>query len=120
VLDLDATDLPLHGYQEQRFFHGFYNHYCYLPLYIVCGDHLLGVRLRPSNIDASAGSLEEIGRIVQQIRQAWPKTRIILRADSGFCRDRLSRVKPEGWFIARCQDSRPRIGVSSAFATQPA
>jgi len=72
-----------------RSFHGFYNHYCYLPLYIVCGDHLLGVRLRPANIDASAGSREEIERIVGQIRQAWPATRIILRADSGFCRDSL-------------------------------
>ncbi len=89
VIDLDATDLPLHGHQEQRFFHGFYNHYCYLPLYIVCGEHLLGVRLRPANIDASAGSLEEIERIVGQIRQAWPDTRIILRADSGFCREAL-------------------------------
>jgi Transposase DDE domain group 1 len=89
VIDLDATDLPLHGHQEQRFFHGFYNHYCYLPLYIICGDHLLGVRLRPANMDASAGSLEEIERIVRQIRQAWPQTRIILRADSGFCRDSL-------------------------------
>jgi hypothetical protein len=89
VIDLDATDLPLHGHQEQRFFHGFYNHYCYLPLYIVCGEHLLGVRLRPANIDASAGSLEEIERIVGQIRQAWPNTRIILRADSGFCREAL-------------------------------
>ncbi len=89
VIDLDATDLPLHGHQEQRFFHGFYNHYCSLPLYIVCGEHLLGVRLRPANIDASAGSLEEIERIVGQIRQAWPDTRIILRADSGFCREAL-------------------------------
>lgn len=89
VIDLDATDLPLHGHQEQRFFHGFYNHYCYLPLYIVCGDHLLGVRLRPANIDASAGSLEEIERIVAQIRQAWLDTRIILRADSGFCREAI-------------------------------
>jgi hypothetical protein len=89
ILDLDATDLPVHGHQEQRFFHGFYNHYCYLPLYIVCGDHLLGVRLRPANIDASAGSLEEVQRIVLQIRQAWPDVKIILRADSGFCRDAL-------------------------------
>jgi hypothetical protein len=89
VIDLDATDLALHGHQEQRFFHGFYNHYCYLPLYIVCGEHLLGVRLRPANIDASAGSLEEIERIIEQIRQAWPNTRIILRADSGFCREAL-------------------------------
>jgi hypothetical protein len=89
VIDLDATDVAVHGHQEQRFFHGFYNHYCYLPLYIVCGEHLLGVRLRPANIDASAGSLEEIERIVRQIREAWPQVRIILRADSGFCRESL-------------------------------
>ena len=89
VIDLDTTDLPLHGHQEQRFFHGFYNHYCYLPLYLVCGDHLLGVRLRPANMDASAGALEEMERIVQQIRQSWPAVRIILRADSGFCREPL-------------------------------
>ena len=89
VIDLDATDLPVYGHQEKRFFHGFYNSYCYLPLYIVCGEHLLGVRLRASNIDASAGALEEIERIVTQIRQRWPQVRIILRADSGFCRDAL-------------------------------
>ena len=87
VLDLDATDTPLHGNQEARFFHGYYNHYCYLPLYIFCGDHLLCARLRPSNIDASAGSLEEVRRIVGQIRKRWPKVRIIWRADSGFCRE---------------------------------
>jgi hypothetical protein len=89
VLDLDATDTPLHGQQEARFFHGYYGHYCYLPLYVFCGDHLLCARLRPSNIDASAGSLEEVERIVRQIRARWPKTRIILRADSGFCREEL-------------------------------
>jgi Transposase DDE domain group 1 len=89
VLDLDATDTPLHGRQEARFFHGYYGHYCYLPLYIFCGDHLLCARLRPSNIDASAGSLEEMQRMVRQIRARWPKTRIILRADSGFCREEL-------------------------------
>ncbi len=89
VLDLDATDTPLHGRQEARFFHGYYGHYCYLPLYVFCGDHLLCARLRPSNIDASAGSLEEVQRIVQQIHARWPKTRIILRADSGFCREEL-------------------------------
>jgi len=89
VVDLDATDTPLHGRQEARFFHGYYNHYCYLPLYIFCGDQLLCARLRPSNIDASAGSLEEVQRIVTQIRKAWPHTRIILRADSGFCREEL-------------------------------
>jgi hypothetical protein len=89
VLDLDATDTPLHGKQEARFFHGYYNDYCYLPLYIFCGDQLLCARLRPSNIDASAGSLEEVQRIVGQIRKSWPKTEIILRADSGFCREEL-------------------------------
>jgi hypothetical protein len=89
VLDLDATDTPLHGRQEARFFHGYYGHYCYLPLYVFCADHLLCARLRPSNIDASAGSLEEVQRIVRQIRARWPKTRIILRADSGFCREEL-------------------------------
>ena len=89
VLDLDATDTPLHGRQEARFFHGYYGHYCYLPLYVFCGDHLLCARLRPSNIDASAGSLEEVQRIVRQIRVRWPQTRIILRADSGFCREEL-------------------------------
>jgi hypothetical protein len=89
VLDLDATDTPVHGYQEGRFFHGFYGDYCYLPLYIFCGDHLLCARQRSSNMDASAGSVDEITRIVSQIRQAWPEVRIILRADSGFCRDSL-------------------------------
>ncbi len=79
----------MHGHQEQRFFYGFYNHYCYLPLYIVCGDHLLGVRLRAANMGAGAGSLEEIERIVKQIRQSWPQVKIILRADSGFCREAL-------------------------------
>jgi len=89
ILDLDATDMPLYGNQEGRFFHGYYGHYCYLPLYIFCGDHLLCARLRSSNIDASAGSLQEVQRIVRQIRGRWPKTRIILRADSGFCREEL-------------------------------
>ena len=89
VLDLDATDTPLHGQQEGRFFHGYYGHYCYLPLYIFCGDHLLCARLRPSNQDASAGSSTELEQIVRQIRAQWPKVRIIVRADSGFCREEL-------------------------------
>lgn len=89
ILDLDATDDPLHGKQEGRFFHGYYGHYCYLPLYIFCGDHLLCARLRPSDIDASAGSVEEVERIVSWIRQSWPKVKILLRADSGFCREPL-------------------------------
>jgi hypothetical protein len=89
VLDLDATDTPLHGAQGGRFFHGYYGHYCYLPLYVFSGDHLLCARLRPSNIDASAGSVEEVARIVRQIRRRWPRTQILLRADSGFCREEL-------------------------------
>jgi hypothetical protein len=89
ILDLDATDDPLHGKQEGRFFHGYYGHYCYLPLYIFCGEFLLGARLRPSNIDASAGSVEELKRIVKQIRAVWPEVRILVRADSGFCREEL-------------------------------
>jgi len=91
VLDLDTTDVELHGSQEGRFFHGYYDKYCYLPLYVFCGEHLLGVRLREANIDASAGSVREIERIVGQIRAAWPTVRIILRGDSGFCRDELMR-----------------------------
>lgn len=89
TLDLDATDDPLHGAQEGRFFHGYYGHYCYLPLYIFAGDHLLCARLRTANRDASAGALEEVERIVAQLRAAWPSVEITLRADSGFCRDAI-------------------------------
>jgi hypothetical protein len=89
VLDLDATDDPIHGTQEGRFFHGYYGNYCYLPLYIFAGDFLLCAKLRTSNIDASSGALEEVQRIVSRIRARWPTTRILLRADSGFARDEL-------------------------------
>jgi Transposase DDE domain group 1 len=89
ILDLDATDDPIHGHQEGRFFHGYYDEYCYLPLYIFCGRHLLAAKLRRSNIDASAGAIEEIARIVAQIRRRWPRTRILLRGDSGFAREAL-------------------------------
>jgi hypothetical protein len=89
VLDLDATDDPVHGNQEGRFFHGYYREYCYLPLYIVCGEFVLCARLRSSNIDASAGALEEVQRIVLQIRQRWPRVEIILRGDGGFSRDTI-------------------------------
>ena len=89
ILDLVATDDPLHGHQEGRFFHGYYDCYCYLPLYVFCGRHLLAAKLRPSNIDASAGSVEEVARIVAQIRRRWPRTRILLRANSGFAREAL-------------------------------
>lgn len=89
VLDLDATDDPLHGNQEGRFFHGYYDGYCYLPLYIFCGRRLLCAKLRTANQDAAAGAQEEVERLVTRIRQSWPKTRIVLRADSGFARDAL-------------------------------
>jgi hypothetical protein len=89
VLDLDATDIPLYGHQPERFFHGYYDSYCYLPLYIFAGDQLLCARLRPANQDAAAGSLEEVSRIVKQLRERWPDVRIVLRADSGFCREEL-------------------------------
>jgi hypothetical protein len=89
VLDLDSTDDPVHGEQEGRFFHGYYGHYCYLPLYIFCDKHLLAAKLRPSNIDGAAGAVEEISRIIAQIRQRWPRVQVILRADSGFTREDL-------------------------------
>ncbi len=97
VLDLDATDDPLHGHQEGRFFHGYYDGYCYLPLYIFCGEHLLCARLRTSDKDGAAGSVDELTRIVAQIRAAWPAVAITVRADSGFCRDDL---------MAWCEDNR--------------
>jgi hypothetical protein len=89
VLDVDATDDPLHGKQEGGFFHGYYMNYCYLPLYIFCGEFLLCARLRPSNIDASEGTVDELERIVGQIRSAWPGVKITVRGDSGFCRDSI-------------------------------
>ena len=89
VLDLDATDDPLHGHQEGRFFHGYYDCHCYLPLYVFCGRHLLVAKLRRSNIDAAAGAVDEMARVITHIRSRWPRTRILLRADSGFARDAL-------------------------------
>ncbi len=89
ILDLDATDDPVHGHQEGRFFHGYYDCYCYLPLYVFCGRHLLAAKLRRSNIDGAAGSVEEVARIVAQLRARWPRVRVLLRADSGFCREAL-------------------------------
>ena len=91
VLDMDATDDPIHGQQEGRFFHGYYRRYCYLPLYIFCGEHLLCARLRRSNIDGADGAVDELKRIIGQIRHSWPEVSIIIRADSGFCRDELLR-----------------------------
>ena len=123
VLDVDATDFPLHGEQEGRFFHGYYDSYCYLPLYIFCGDQILCARLRQSNSDAAAGSLAEIQCIVAQIRAAWPQVKIILRGDSGFCRNELmswceaNRVDYV-FGLARNQRLRRIIGPQMWEATQ--
>jgi Transposase DDE domain group 1 len=91
ILDLDATDDPLHGEQEGRFFHGYYDCYCYLPLYVFCGRHLLVAKLRCADGDAAAGVVEEVKRLVRRIRAKWPKTRILLRADADFARDPLMK-----------------------------
>jgi hypothetical protein len=99
ILDVDATDDPLHGHQEGRFFHGYYRHYCYLPLYIFSGEQLLCARLRPANQDAAAGTKEEVERIIGRIRLHWPRTRIIIRGDAGFCREELM-----GWCEAHGVD----------------
>jgi hypothetical protein len=89
ILDLDATDDPVHGEQEGRFFHGYYDCYCYLPLYVFCGRHLLDAKLRRASLDAADGAVEAVARIVAQIRRRWPRVRILVRADSGFARDVL-------------------------------
>lgn len=109
VIDLDATDDPVHGNQEGRFFHGYYKSYCYLPLYIFCADHLLCARLRPSNIDASEGAVEELRRIVSQIRARWPKVEIVIRADSGFCREEIMQWCEDnevGYVLGLAKNSR--------------
>jgi hypothetical protein len=123
VLDVDSTDFPLHGEQEGRFFHGYYDSYCYLPLYIFSGEQILCARLRQSNSDAAAGTLEEIQRIVAQVRAAWPKVKIILRGDSGFCRNQLmSWCEANGvdyaFGLARNQRLRRIIGPQMWEATQ--
>jgi hypothetical protein len=89
VLDLDATDDPIHGHQLGRFFHGYYDGYCYMPLYIFCGEFLLCGKLRPSDTDGAAGSVKQLARLVERIRRQWPQVRIIVRGDSGFCRENL-------------------------------
>jgi Transposase DDE domain group 1 len=118
ILDIDATDDPLHGNQEGRFFHGYYGCYCYLPLYIFCGDHLLCARLRRSNIDASEGSVEELSRIIGQIRQRWPKVKILVRADSGFAREELmSWCEQEGvdFVLGLARNARLEEALEDAF-----
>jgi hypothetical protein len=119
VLDLDATDDTVHGRQLGRFFHGYYKGYCYLPLYIFCGDHLLCARLRPSDIDASAGSVKQLQRIVAQIRQAWPQVKILIRGDSGFCREEILRwCEDHGvdYLIGLAKNSRLTAAIATELA----
>ena len=111
ILDMDTTDLPLHGKQEGRFFHGYYDNYCYLPLYIFCGEHVLCARLAGSPTAMLRRSLAEIERIVEQIRAAWPEVKIILRGDSGFCRNELM-----SWCEGQRRGLRIRAGAQSAAA----
>jgi hypothetical protein len=123
ILDVDTTDLPLHGQQEGRFFHGYYDHYCYLPLYVFCGEHVLCARLREANHDASFGSLTEIQRIVTQVRAVWPEVKIVLRGDSGFCRNELMSWCENNqvdfvFGLARNQKLRKIIGAQMHQATQ--
>ncbi len=123
VLDVDTTDLPLHGKQEGRFFHGYYDSYCYLPLYVFCGEHVLCARLREANHDAAFGSLREIERIATQLRTAWPEVKIILRGDSGFCRNELmswceSNRVDFVFGMARNRRLRKIIGAEMNEATQ--
>jgi hypothetical protein len=109
TLDLDATDDPIHGQQLGRFFHGYYDGYCYLPLYIFCGEHLLCAKLRPADIDGAAGAVKQLARIIAQIRHAWPEVRIIVRGDSGFCREPLLRWCEENgvhYVIGLAQNAR--------------
>ena len=123
VLDVDTTDLPLHGQQEGRFFHGYYDNYCYLPLYIFCGEQVLCARLREANHDAAFGSLQEIQRTVAQIRKAWPAVKIVLRGDSGFCRNALMNWCENNrvdfvFGLARNKRLRKIIGAEMHEATQ--
>ena len=123
VLDLDTTDVPLHGHQEGRFFHGYYDAYCYLPLYVFCGRHLLAAKLRRSNIDGSAGAVEEVERLVRHIRSRWPRVRILLRADSGFAREGLmswcERNRVDYLFgLARNKRLEEEISIEMAWAEE--
>ncbi len=111
MLDLDATDDRVHGTQEGRFYHGDYKSYCYLPLYITCGRHLLAAKLRPASVDGAAGAREEVARIVSQIRERWPRVEIVLRADSGFARDNMMtwcEANGVGYLFGLAQNARLR------------
>lgn len=119
ILDLDATDDRLYGHQEGRFYHGYYKDYCYLPLYVFCGEHLLCARLRRSNIDASADSVEELEPVIARIRQRWPAVKIVLRGDSGFCREKtMSWCERQGldYIFGLAQNPRLKKQIDTAMA----
>ena len=116
ILDLDATDDPVHGNQEGRFFHGYYGQYCYMPLYIFCGDFLLGAKLRIADIDGAAGSVGELKRIVARIRHRWPKVEITIRGDSGFARDEIMswcEVNKVKYVLGLAKNSRLMSAIES-------
>jgi len=120
ILDVDATDDPLYGHQEGRFYHGYYRSYCYLPLYIFCGEHLLCARLRTADQDGAAGTVEELARIIERIRLSWPQTEIIVRGDSGFCRDELMawcEGHAVGFVLGLAQNSRLKTAIVDEMAS---
>jgi hypothetical protein len=119
VLDVDATDDPVHGHQQGRFFHGYYRHYCYLPLYIFCDEQLLCARLRTADQDGAAGTVEELASIITRIRERWPAVRILLRGDSGFCREQImSWCEAHGidYVLGLAKNSRLKVLVADALA----
>ncbi|MCK9988955.1 MAG: hypothetical protein AzoDbin1_05427 [Azoarcus sp.] len=119
VLDLDATDDPVHGHQEGRFFHGYYGNYCYLPLYVFCGDHLLVAKLRTADQDAAAGAVEELSRVVAQIRARWPAVEIWIRADSGFAREGVMawcEANDVHYVLGLAKNARLRRAIGRAMA----
>ncbi len=123
VLDLDATDDRVHGTQKGRFYHGYYKSYCYLPLYITCGRHLLAAKLRPANIDGVTGAREEVARIVAQIRERWPRVEIVLRADSSFARDNMMawcEANGVGYLFGLAQNARLRKRIAAEAAAAKA
>ena len=117
VLDFDATDDPVHGGQVGRFFHGYYDHYCFLPLYVFCGDHLLVSYLRPSNIDGAKHAWAILALLVKRLRRAWPDVRIMLRADSGFCRHKMlswCERRDIGYIVGLAKNARLNKAVETA------
>jgi len=122
ILDFDATDDRVHGQQEDRFFHGYYGDYCFLPLYVFCGDQLLAAYLRPSNIDSARHAWAVLKLLVERLRQAWPQVKITLRADSGFCRWRMLRWCEDhhvGYVVGLAKNSKV-LGLAQELIDQAA